>query len=188
MSGRISGFGAQTYKRPRKTKGKWTTQELLDRFDYRDKYDKTFDVYGTKPIPKVKKKASLKQMSTTLRARRKGKLRQKTWKIEAWTQRRLGRKLRSSFVSKLSWNSATGTVNVLLSGKKYSYLNVEEAIFNAWEDGGATCRTSDDGKKKLWWIGKTPSLGAFFNTYISQPIKGSRKRNDRYTMITGWVD
>lgn len=102
---------------------------------------------------------------------------QKAWWARAAKARQAGRKLKSSFVDYLEYDSDTNNVHVTLSGRKYTFMNVPPSIFNAWRKGAATCTTDDTGKKKRWWIGKTPSLGAFFNTYIKP----------KYSFVHGWV-
>ena len=131
-----------------------------------------------------------RQRAQTIKQSKLLKRKQRRWTVKSTAQKLLGKDLSSSFVSQLDYNTENGDVDVVLSGKKYRFFNVPEAIFNSWTKGGATCQTSDSGKKKRWWLGKTPSLGAFFNTYISSPMKGKGnfgKRIDKYTMVTGWV-
>jgi len=91
---------------------------------------------------------------------------QAKWNLKSKLQRLIGQELDSSFVSELEYIQDEGKVWVLLSGRKYTFFNVPEAIFTSWTKGAATCQTSDSGKRKKWWVGKTPSLGAFFNSYI----------------------
>jgi len=102
------------------------------------------------------------QIKTTKRLKRQ----QLKWSLKSHVQKILGRNLSSSFVSSLKFDIQTGNVDVTLSGKNYRFFNVPEAIFTAWTKGAATCQTTDNGQVKQWWIGKTPSLGAFFNHYI----------------------
>jgi len=72
----------------------------------------------------------------------------------------------SSFVDELIYWEDTHVVNVLLNGRWYSVYNVPQGIFTAWFQGAATCMTDDAQRTKRWIVGKTPSLGAFFNHYI----------------------
>ena len=116
----------------------------------------------TATLPARQRAATIKQSKADKRA-------QFFWSIKSKF------KLTSSFVSELDYDMNTGNVHVLLSNEAYTFFNVPEAIFSAWTKGAATCQTSDSGKKKKWWIGKTPSLGAFFNHYIKNKygfIKG----------------
>lgn len=85
-----------------------------------------------------------------------------------------GRRLQSSFIAMLEYDEISGYATVYMkNGSSYRYANVPRRIFQAWKAGRATCKTDDHRKwKKRWWIGKTPSLGAFYN----QKIKG------KYTM------
>ena len=114
-----------------------------------------------------------------LKETKEAKRRKIKWKRLARSQLARGAQLSSSFVSELIYNYFTGTVNVLLSGKKYSFFNVPEALFNAWKEGVATCSTDDPTGQKRWEIGKNPSLGAFFNDKI---------KHRRYSYVTGWVE
>lgn len=129
------------------------------------------------PEPIQITKQTPKERAIIIRQSKADKRRQFRWQIKSAAQKLLRKKISSSFVHYLSYNIETGTVNCILGKKKYSFLNIHETIFNAWRKGAASCKTSDTGKKKEWWIGKTPSLGAFFNQHIKNK-----------SFIKGWVD
>lgn len=83
--------------------------------------------------------------------------------------------IRSSVVHYLDYFPETKVVQVQLGATWYWYEEVPEKIFNDWRMGDAHCKTNDFMRRKRWWKGKYPSLGAFYN----QKIKG------RYTMHIG---
>jgi hypothetical protein len=85
------------------------------------------------------------------------------------------RGLTSSFIDSLEYDELSGYAYVYMkNGSSYRYANVPRRVFMAWKAGRATCKTDDHRKwRKRWWIGKTPSLGAFYN----QKIKG------KYSMV-----
>ena len=107
-----------------------------------------------------------RQRAKSIKRSKADKRAQFRWSVKSHAQKLLGKDLSSSFVESLDYNSENGDVDVVLSGKKYKFFNVPEGILVSWTKGAATCQTSDFGKVKRWWIGKTPSLGAFFNHYI----------------------
>ena len=111
-------------------------------------------------------KLSARERVSILKESKYLKRKQRRWRLKSGIKRMMNLQLDSSFVGYMSYDNQSNNVDVLLSGIKYRYFNVPEAIFNAWTKGAATCMTSDSGKRKQWWIGKTPSLGAFFNHYI----------------------
>ena len=127
-------------------------------------------------LQRLKTQPALQRTQTIKKAKSDKRL-QGRWAFKSKVQRFFGIQLSSSFVSELQYLSEENKVYVILSNKKYTFLNVPEAIFTAWTKGASTCVTSDSGKKKRWWIGKTPSLGAFFNTHIKP----------KYTYVRGWL-
>ena len=116
-------------------------------------------------LAKQKARRSHQFGSNDIKQLKADKRRQGKWAKKA---RRTSGLLDSSFVQSLKYTLPAGDVDVVLNGKKYKFFSVPEAIFNAWWQGAATCMTSDSGKVKRWWLGKTPSLGAFFNHYIKK--------------------
>ena len=107
-----------------------------------------------------------RQRTAQIKSSKGLKRRRRKWAIKSSIQKLLGREFSSSFVSSLTYDPQTGNADALLSGRKYRFFSVPEAIFVSWTKGAATCQTSDDSGQKRWDIGKTPSLGAFFNHYI----------------------
>ncbi len=125
-----------------------------------------------KALPPAKRTAFIKKAKEDKRLQGK-------WRLKSTAQRFFGVALSSSFVTQLDYFPEEEKVQVLLSGRPYTYKNVPELIFVAWTKGAATCSTSDSRKRKRWWIGKTPSLGAFFNDKI--------KNRSGITEFKGWV-
>ena len=123
------------------------------------KTKKRNDTITTVNLPARERAKAIKQSKLDKR-------KQAVWTVKSTLQRVLRRELSSSFVQSLEYDTEENYADFVLSGKKYRAFNVPEAIFVSWTKGAATCQTSDNGKKKKWWIGKTPSLGAFFNHYI----------------------
>lgn len=80
--------------------------------------------------------------------------------------------IRSSFVSDMEYYPASRVVLVRLNFTKFTCHPIPPSMFEDWYLGKASCRTDDIRRKgrlikrKRWWAGKTPSLGAFFNQYI----------------------
>ena len=73
----------------------------------------------------------------------------------------------SSFINYLDYEPETKVVNVRLGYRNYhTTKDVPQSVFLRWKRGEATCQTNDKSSLKRWTIGKTPSLGAFFNVYI----------------------
>ena len=103
--------------------------------------------------------------------------RQRAWWARSRNQMKRGVLLSSSFISFLEWDATTENARCILSGKKYTFLNVPLSRFNAWKDGAAACDTDDPTGLRRWEIDKHPSLGAFFN----QKIK------PKYSYVRGWV-
>lgn len=73
--------------------------------------------------------------------------------------------MKSSWIRNFTYDNTNHTLYMTVhSGKTYSWENVPADI--AWNciRGNATCTTDD--KAKRWWIGKNPSLGASYWTYL----------------------
>ena len=126
-------------------------------------------------IPAAQKAAVAKQVTEQDKRDRflKSKMRDATDAILA------GDLMDSSFVTDLEYDDSLQRVNVKLSGIWYTYFNVPEFVFNSWWEGLASCTTDDVGgftgrHKKMWIVGKTPSLGAFFNQHIKNIYKYTR--------------
>lgn len=81
----------------------------------------------------------------------------------------------SSFIEELIYFDVDHKVHAKFGKKWYTFYNVLESIFTSWFKGQATCMTDDNQRTKRWIVGKTPSLGAFFNTYIK----------NKYTWVRG---
>lgn len=95
------------------------------------------------------------------------KIKQKVHEFRSQFRMGRDRLIKSSWIKSLSYDATTQTVQMYTRfGKGYEYMGVPVSIFNDWWEGKATCKTSDFGKKKQWWVGKTPSLGAFYNKKI----------------------
>lgn len=109
--------------------------------------------------------------------------RRKRQKRRLTKQRKEGFKIDSSWVHELRYFMEERKVWTLFNGKKYTYFNIPQAVFTSWWEGAATCITDDTEKSKRWFVGKTPSLGAFFNSNILN----SRTGKSRYRWIRGWV-
>jgi len=81
----------------------------------------------------------------------------------------------SSFISYLFYHEKQTVVQMRLNGRNYYAKGVPKNVFIDWSRGAASCRTNDTSSLKRWTIGKTPSLGAYFD----QNIKG------KYTITSG---
>lgn len=72
---------------------------------------------------------------------------------------------------------------VEFNGVPYTFLNVPRQTYYGWWNGNAACTTDDreggmTGRhRKEWIIGKSPSLGAFYNQYIK----------NHFQYLHGWV-
>ena len=94
-----------------------------------------------------------------------------------WTQRTTilrqnHYKLPSSFVDVLEYDRMTSQVRVILGGRPYIFHDVPAHVFERFFAGEAVCRTAD--RHWRWWIGKYPSLGAFFNAHIKNIYRWTR--------------
>jgi len=102
---------------------------------------------------------------------RKAFLHQKVHQRRAATAIQQGRIIPSSWIFGLI-QLDTGYVIVRMGTRNYkSETPIPREIFERWSSGKATCRTNDTGLIKKFWIGKTPSLGAFFNKEIRGTYK-----------------
>lgn len=127
----------------------------------------------------------------TLQDMRRRSARQKGWETEASESFGNFELIPSSFIVGLEWiDSPTDFEHVILhvrieqsNGNKiwYSYRNVPRGVVMEFWQGNASCTTDAPGgftgrKRKLWWVGKNPSLGAFFNQYIKHNYSAIRGR------------
>jgi len=83
-----------------------------------------------------------------------------------------GAKIDSSWISELTYDIENEKVHTIFEGRKYTFYNVPETLFNAWYAGAAATTTAD--KKRRWNLHDYPSLGAFFNQRIKNKYKHSR--------------
>lgn len=66
----------------------------------------------------------------------------------------------------------------LKNGKTWEYPNVPEEIARKCIYGEASCTTDDDSGRKRWWVGKNPSLGAAYWTYIRKHYTSQLTTNE----------
>ena len=121
-------------------------------------------------VPAVPQTAVVKQKKADLRHQQKRA-------IKGAQQILAGQMIDSSWITSLEW-FPDERVWVTLNGRKYTWKNVPEAIFNSWYRGAATCMTNDISGGRRWLKGDSPSLGAYFNHYI---------KNKYHSWTTGWV-
>ena len=72
----------------------------------------------------------------------------------------------SSVVHYLFYHEKQTVVQMRLNGRNYYAKGVPKSVFIDWTQGAAACRTNDTSSLKRWTIGKSPSLGAYFDQYI----------------------
>lgn len=86
------------------------------------------------------------------------------------------RNMKSSWVKAFVYDNLTQRLfmTVYRSKKVYVWENIDPVI--AWNciRGNATCTTDD--RKKRWWKGKNPSLGAAYWQYLAGARKGVKKQ------------
>jgi hypothetical protein len=73
--------------------------------------------------------------------------------------------MRSSWIRNFTYDNSNHTLYMTThKGKTYSWDNIDPDL--AWQciRGNAACTTND--RLKRWWIGKNPSLGAAYWTYL----------------------
>jgi hypothetical protein len=75
--------------------------------------------------------------------------------------------LSSSWVREFTYDSLTTVLYMTTKrGAVYTWNRVPKDIALACVGGDATCRTDDPTKQHRWWVGKNPSLGASYWTYL----------------------
>jgi len=92
--------------------------------------------------------------------------RQFIWMIKSQGQLLFGKKISSCVIFGMEYDEQTKDCYVSLPRQDRIYHNVPKALFDLWKKGSSTCITSDPSKKRWWWIGKSPSLGAFYTKHI----------------------
>jgi len=115
-----------------------------------------------------KKFPALKQADETLLS--KDKFRQILWQIRAQFQTLSGL-MKSICIFGLEYEPATedepnSKTYVMFPTQERIYYRVPPEVIENWKIGAATCITFDPSGLKRWWLGKTPSLGAFYNSEI----------------------
>lgn len=75
---------------------------------------------------------------------------------------------KSSWVKNFTYDNRTGTLYMTVYGnsKVYEWLNVPPELAFKILRGDASCKTSDWTGQNRWWVGKNPSLGAAYWTYL----------------------
>ena len=77
----------------------------------------------------------------------------------------------SSVVHYLFYHEKQTVVQMRLNGRNYYAKGVPKSVFIDWTQGAAACRTNDTSSLKRWTIGKSPSLGAYFDQHIKGKYK-----------------
>lgn len=75
--------------------------------------------------------------------------------------------MESSWIKGLDWDPMTKNADTLFGFHAYKFKKVPKTVFDRWYAGLASCTTDDDSGMQRWEMGKTPSLGAFFNQHIN---------------------
>lgn len=97
---------------------------------------------------------------------RGSKFHQHVHEHRAATAMQEGRIIPSSWIFSL-FQDEQGYVYVRMGSQNYkSNTPIPGPLFREWADGKATCKTNDTGIVKRFWIGKTPTLGGFYNKKI----------------------
>ena len=77
--------------------------------------------------------------------------------------------LESSNIYGSRYDPKTGRLYVRFqSGAVYGYDGVPPYVFAAFKNGASPARTNGQNRFGRWWVGKQPSLGAAFWSYIRQ--------------------
>jgi hypothetical protein len=75
--------------------------------------------------------------------------------------------IRSSNVKKIMYNDETKEMFIQFQDKSiYTYFGVSFQLFLDVSGGRATCITSGENKYGVWYVGKTPSVGAAVHTFL----------------------
>ena len=73
----------------------------------------------------------------------------------------------SSWIKGLDYDPMTKIATTIFRLHSYNFHAIPKRVFDRWYLGMASCMTDDASDLKRWWVGKTPSLGAFFNQQIN---------------------
>ena len=75
--------------------------------------------------------------------------------------------IRSSNVKKIMYNDETKEMFIQFQDKSiYTYFSVPFQLFLDVSGGRATCITSGENKYGVWYVGKTPSVGAAVHRFL----------------------
>lgn len=115
-----------------------------------------------------------KERTSRIKARKNALKHQRKRSLKGAKAIQEGGMIDSSWISELRYFPNEEKVWTLFQGRKYTFRNVPEGLFNAWYAGAAATTTSDTSKERRWNIYDFPSLGAFFNQRIKKKYKGSK--------------
>jgi hypothetical protein len=74
--------------------------------------------------------------------------------------------IKSSFIDEINYSAATMSLDVVIGASTFTYHNIPYSRVLRFMQGRATCISNDPTRRRRWWRGKTPSIGAFYNQFI----------------------